>query len=47
MGTVLNLLGFATTETKEQLAIGQKTWNETPGDRKDNQKQVAQIQGRE
>lgn len=25
VGTVLDLLGFATTETKEQLAIGQKT----------------------
>ena len=41
---MLNLLGFATTETEEQLAIGQKTWNKTLRDRKDNQKQVAQIQ---
>lgn len=38
VGTVLNLLGLATTETKEQLAIGQKTENESFEDRKDTQK---------
>lgn len=35
---MLDLLGFAPTETEEQLDIGLKTWNESLGDRKDNQK---------
>lgn len=36
--SVLNLLSFVTIENEEQLAMRQKTWNESLGGRKDNEK---------